>query len=272
MSAAKGSRMLRRLYDWTLRQAAHRHAEPVLATVSFTESSVFPIPADVLFIPMCLARPDRAMRYAALATVASVLGGVAGWLIGRFAFALIARPLLEFYGKLDAFQALAASGPGLVLLLLVTSGFSHLPPMKVVTILAGLIGFPLVPFVASAIVARGGAVLSAGMAAEALWPADPGLHRTALSLDRGRGHTSGGGCLPSCQRGPFMNRNSLVLLAMLGSAALLGGAFFFQFGVGLLPCQLCLWQRWPHGGRCWRGCWRWSRGGGCGPGWGRWPR
>lgn len=156
MSAAKGSRMLRRLYDWTLRQAAHRHAEPVLATVSFTESSVFPIPADVLFIPMCLARPDRAMRYAALATVASVLGGVAGWLIGRFAFALIARPLLEFYGKLDAFQALAASGPGLVLLLLVTSGFSHLPPMKVVTILAGLIGFPLVPFVASAIVARGG--------------------------------------------------------------------------------------------------------------------
>lgn len=148
--------MLRRLYDWTLRQAAHRHAEPVLATVSFTESSVFPIPADVLFIPMCLARPDRAMRYAALATVASVLGGVAGWLIGRFAFALIARPLLEFYGKLDAFQALAASGPGLVLLLLVTSGFSHLPPMKVVTILAGLIGFPLAPFVASAIVARGG--------------------------------------------------------------------------------------------------------------------
>ena len=148
--------MLRRLYDWTLRQAAHRHAEPVLATVSFTESSVFPIPADVLFIPMCLARPDRAMRYAALATVASVLGGVAGWLIGRFAFALIARPLLEFYGKLDAFQALAASGPGLVLLLLVTSGFSLLPPMKVVTILAGLIGFPLVPFVASAIVARGG--------------------------------------------------------------------------------------------------------------------
>lgn len=148
--------MLRGLYDWTLRQAAHRHAEPVLATVSFTESSVFPIPADVLFIPMCLARPDRAMRYAALATVASVLGGVAGWLIGRFAFALIARPLLEFYGKLDAFQALAASGPGLVLLLLVTSGFSHLPPMKVVTILAGLIGFPLVPFVASAIVARGG--------------------------------------------------------------------------------------------------------------------
>lgn len=148
--------MLRRLYDWILRQAAHRHAEPVLATVSFTESSVFPIPADVLFIPMCLARPDRAMRYAALASVASVLGGVAGWLIGRFAFTLIARPLLEFYGKLEAFQALAASGPGLVLFLLVTSGFSHIPPMKVVTILAGLIGFPIVPFVLSAVVARGG--------------------------------------------------------------------------------------------------------------------
>ena len=148
--------MLRRLYDWILRQAAHRHAEPVLATVSFTESSVFPIPADVLFIPMCLARPDRAMRYAAVASVASVLGGVAGWLIGHFAFALVARPLLEFYGKLDAFQALASSGPGLVLFLLVTSGFSHIPPMKLVTILAGLVRFPIVPFILSAIVARGG--------------------------------------------------------------------------------------------------------------------
>lgn len=148
--------MLRRLSDWMLRQAAHRHAEPTLAVVSFTESSVFPVPADVLFIPMCLARPDRAMRYAAVATVASVLGGIAGWLIGHYAFEWVARPLLEFYGKLDAFQALAASGPGLVLVLLVTSGFSHLPPMKVVTILSGLIGFPLLPFVISAILARGG--------------------------------------------------------------------------------------------------------------------
>ena len=148
--------MLRRLSDWILRQAGHRHAEPVLATISFTESSVFPIPADVMFVPMCLARPERAMRFAAVASVASVLGGIAGWLLGHFAFALIARPLLEFYGKLDAFQALASSGPGLVLVLLVTSGFSHIPPMKVVTILAGLIGFPIVPFILSAIVARGG--------------------------------------------------------------------------------------------------------------------
>jgi membrane protein YqaA with SNARE-associated domain len=238
------------------------------------KSSVFPIPADVLFIPMCLARPDRAMRYAALATVASVLGGVAGWLIGRFAFALIARPLLEFYGKLDAFQALAASGPGLVLLLLVTSGFSHLPPMKVVTILAGLIGFPLVPFVASAIVARGGRFFLLGWLLRHYGRPILGFIERRFPWNRGRGHTSGGGgCLPSCQRGPFMNRNSLVLLAMLGSAALLGGAFFFQFGVGLLPCQLCLWQP--------LAAWGGGAGGGAGaghavaavgPGWGRWPR
>jgi membrane protein YqaA with SNARE-associated domain len=127
-----------------------------MGTVSFVESSVFPIPADVLFIPMCVARPERSMHYALIATVTSVLGGILGWALGFYAFDLIARPILEFYGKLDAFNALRGeTGQIAVLVMLVTSGLTHLPPMKVVTILSGVVGFNLPLFILSAIVARG---------------------------------------------------------------------------------------------------------------------
>jgi len=148
--------MLRTLYDWTLSLAARKSAEWWLAFIAFVESSVFLVPADVLYLPMALSRPDRAYRYALVATVASVLGGIAGWFIGFYAYEAIARPVLEFYGKLDAFDALRlSSGTGFILLMLVTSGLAHLPPIKVVTILAGVIGFPLGWFILSAIVARG---------------------------------------------------------------------------------------------------------------------
>lgn len=150
--------MFRRLYHWTLSWARSRHAPAALGTVSFVESSVFPIPADVLFIPMCAARPDKAMSYAFLATVTSVLGGIFGWIIGYFAFDLIASPILDFYGKLQAFDELRATvreDVWLILLLLVTSGLAHLPPMKVVTILSGVVGFNIWLFILSAIVARG---------------------------------------------------------------------------------------------------------------------
>ena len=148
--------MFRKLYDWTLRWAASRHADKALAIVSFVESSVFPVPSEVLFVPMVLSRPDRAMRYALIATFASVLGGIAGWMIGFYGFDLIARPILAFYGKVDEFEALKAqTGDGAILVMLVTSGLAHLPPMKVVTILSGVIAFDLKLFVLSAIVARG---------------------------------------------------------------------------------------------------------------------
>ncbi|MBE7185907.1 MAG: DedA family protein [Methylobacterium mesophilicum] len=149
--------MLRRLYDWVLSLAARKSAELWLALIAFVESSVFLVPADVLFLPMALARPDRAYRYALVATVASVLGGVAGWFLGHYAFETLARPILEFYGKAEAFDQLVGKGggEGFVLLMLATSGFAHLPPMKVVTILAGVIGFPLGWFVLSATIARG---------------------------------------------------------------------------------------------------------------------
>ena len=149
--------MFRKLYDWTLHWAGSRYAEPAMGAVSFVESSFFPIPADVLFVPMCLSRPDRVWRYALIATVRSVLGGIFGWLIGHYAFDLLARPALEFYGKLDAFEALKGqTGDAAILVMLVTSGLSHLPPMKVVTILSGVVSFDLKWFILSAIVARGG--------------------------------------------------------------------------------------------------------------------
>jgi membrane protein YqaA with SNARE-associated domain len=148
--------MLRRLYDWTMSLAARPSAEAWLAVIAFIESSVFLVPADVLFLPMCLARPKRAYRYALVATVASVLGGIAGWFLGHFAYEAIARPILEFYGKLDAFETLRTSASAdWVLLLLVTSGLAHLPPIKVVTILSGAVGVNLWLFIVSAIVARG---------------------------------------------------------------------------------------------------------------------
>ena len=130
--------MLKRLYDWTLSLAARKSAEWWLGIISFVESSVFVVPAEALFVPMGLARPERAYRYALIATVGSVLGGIAGWLLGYYAYELVARPVLEFYGSLHKFEVLrSSSSRDAILLMLITSGIAHLPPMKVVTILSG---------------------------------------------------------------------------------------------------------------------------------------
>jgi membrane protein YqaA with SNARE-associated domain len=148
--------MLRGLYDWTLSLAGKKSAEWWLAFIAFVESSVFLVPADILYLPMALSRPARAYRYALVATVASVLGGILGWYIGHYAYDTLARPILEFYGKFDEFEKLRlSSGDGIILLMLVTSGLAHLPPIKVVTILAGVVGFPLGWFILSAVIARG---------------------------------------------------------------------------------------------------------------------
>jgi len=148
--------MFRKLYAWTLSLAARKAAAVWLALIAFVESSIFLVPADVLFLPMALARPERAYRYALIATVASVAGGIAGWLLGYYAYEAVAKPVLAFYGKLDTFEQLKSHvTEGQLNLLLVTSGLSHLPPIKVVTILAGVVHIKLWHFVLSAIVARG---------------------------------------------------------------------------------------------------------------------
>lgn len=154
-------RLARRLLD----TAASPWGEVVLMVVAFVESSVFPLPAEVLFIPMCLARPDRAWRYALLTATASIAGGALGWMIGHYLFDLVALPVLEFWHAVPKFQELkAATGEGTILVLLITSGLAHLPPMKVVTILAGLIGFNFWLFMAAAVVARGTKFLLLGWA------------------------------------------------------------------------------------------------------------
>ncbi len=148
--------MLRSLYNWTMALSARKSAAVWLAIIAFVESSVFLVPADVLFLPMALARPERAWRYALIATVFSVLGGIAGWGIGYFAFDALAEPILQFWGKLDTFNELKAGITyEAVVLMLVTSGFAHLPPIKVVTILSGVAHINLGLFVVSAIVTRG---------------------------------------------------------------------------------------------------------------------
>jgi membrane protein YqaA with SNARE-associated domain len=148
--------MLRSLYDWTMALSARKSAAAWLAVIAFVESSVFLVPADVLFLPMALAKPERAFRYALIATIFSVLGGIAGWGIGYFAFDAIAEPILQFWGKLDTFNELKAGiTDETVALLLVTSGFAHLPPIKVVTILSGVAKINLGFFVVSAIITRG---------------------------------------------------------------------------------------------------------------------
>jgi membrane protein YqaA with SNARE-associated domain len=148
--------MLRKLYDWTLSLASRKSAEVWLAIIAFVESSVFLVPADVLFLPMALSRPDRAYRYAFVATLFSVLGGIAGYFLGYFAYESVAKPVLQFYGKFDQFEAMrACASEQTLLVLLTTSGLAHLPPIKIVTILAGVAQISFVFFVLSCIIARG---------------------------------------------------------------------------------------------------------------------
>lgn len=146
--------MLRRLYDWTLSLAASPHALWALAAVSFIESSVFPIPPDVLLIPMIIATPRRAFRIAGVCTAASVLGGAFGYLIGWGLFDQVGRPVLTFYGmdaKFGEFSdAYNAWGAWAVLIAGVTPF-----PYKVVTILSGATGLNFAVFMLASLIARG---------------------------------------------------------------------------------------------------------------------
>ncbi len=146
--------MLRRLYDWTLGLAGHRHALWVLAAVAFIESSVFPIPPDVLIIPMVLAARARAWRIAAVATVASVAGGGLGYLIGAALFETLGQPLLEFYGMMGSFQEFQQAYQDRGFEIVFAAGFSPFP-YKVITIASGVAGLDPVTFMAASAVSRG---------------------------------------------------------------------------------------------------------------------
>lgn len=141
------------LYDKALYWAAHRHAPSYLAGLSFAESSFFPIPPDVMLAPMALARPQRAWFYATLTTVASVLGGIAGYLIGMFAFEFV-EPLLRDFGYWERFLTVKEWFNHWGFWAIFIAGFSPIP-YKLFTISAGVIAMPFLPFLFASIIGRG---------------------------------------------------------------------------------------------------------------------
>jgi len=147
--------MLRRLYDWTMGLAARRNAMSALAVVSFVESSIFPIPPDVLIVPMVLAQRKRAFRIAAVATIASVLGGLAGYGIGALLYETVGRWIIELY-KADAqFAEFRTAFQEWGWWLVVMGGFTPFP-YKVITIASGAGGLDLATFMLASLVSRGG--------------------------------------------------------------------------------------------------------------------
>lgn len=145
--------MIKRLYDWTMRLADHPQALWVLAFVAFIESSVFPIPPDVLMIPMILARPSRAWLIAGVALLGSVLGGMLGYGIGYFFYEQIGQPILASLGKADAMAEFSHRFNDMGFWAVLGAGITPFP-YKVITIMSGWTAMPLGTFVAASILAR----------------------------------------------------------------------------------------------------------------------
>ena len=143
-----------RLYELVLTWAAHPRATRYLAALSFAESSFFPIPPDVMLAPMVLAQRQRAWVLAAVTTLWSVLGGIAGYLIGMFLFNVVATPVINFYEAEAAFEIVRAKFQAHGVWIVFLAGFTPIP-YKLFTISAGLASMSLLPFVAASLVGRG---------------------------------------------------------------------------------------------------------------------
>lgn len=148
------------LYERTLIWARHRHAPTLLTGLSFAEAVIFPVPPEVMLAPMSLAQPHRAFWLATLSLVGSLAGAVVGYLLGHFAFELV-RPLLEALGWIEKIEAqvaylaeIAKSSPWKAFWLLVLAGFTPIP-LKIFTWASGVVGVPMLPFLASMLVGRG---------------------------------------------------------------------------------------------------------------------
>src|ERR1700722_5634517 len=147
--------MFKRLYQWILSLAESEHAPFALAAVAFAESSFFPIPPDVILIPMSLAAPRRAWRFAAIATVASVLGGIVGYGIGALLFDTLGQWLIHLYGYADKMAALKETYARWGALVILIKGLTPIP-FKLVTIVSGLLGYDFPLFVLLCLITRGG--------------------------------------------------------------------------------------------------------------------
>jgi membrane protein YqaA with SNARE-associated domain len=165
--------MIKRLYDWVINLAAHPQAIWWLALISFAESSVFPIPPDVMIVPMVLSDRAAAWRIAAVCTVTSVLGGLAGYAIGYFLYDMIGSQIFEFYGyggKFEKFRGTYAEYGAWIVAMAGLTPF----PYKVVTIASGVFALDPIVFIVASVLSRG---LRFFMEATLLWKFGPPIRK-----------------------------------------------------------------------------------------------
>lgn len=146
--------IIRKIYDWTLRQARTPYAEWTLFGVSFAESSFFPLPPDVMLLPMCIADRAKALRFATVCTVASVLGGLMGYAIGALLYETAGKWIIETYHLQSAFDKFHDGFNEWGVWIILAKGLTPIP-YKLVTIASGVAHFPLLAFVLASIVTRG---------------------------------------------------------------------------------------------------------------------
>ena len=146
--------LLRSLYNWTLKKAEHKYSPWILSIISFTESSFFPIPPDVLLIPMIIAKRAKAWTYALICTLSSVLGGIAGYAIGFFLFNSIGILIIEFYHLANSFNSFENYYKEYGILIVLGAGFTPFP-FKFITIASGVFSLNIFLFILTAFVARG---------------------------------------------------------------------------------------------------------------------
>ena len=203
---------MKRLYEWCRSLANHAYAKWALAGISFIESSFFPVPPDVMLAPMVLADKSRAWSYAFICTLASVLGAILGYIIGRYLFEFIGTPILEAYSAQAAFEKFTGFYADWGFWIVIISAISFVP-FKVATIASGVVAMEPISFLAACIVGRAirfYGVTAALMLDFRLWIFQP--------LRRG-------------------------IIISLGSLGILTVVFVFEHLIGLTPCPLCVNQR-----------------------------
>ena len=147
-------KILRKLYDWTLLKSSHPKASWFLAIISFAESSFFPIPPDIILIPMIIAKKTKAYFYAFICTLSSVAGGVIGYCFGFFLYNSIGLLILNYYGLSDHFINFEQYYLKYGLLIVLAAGFTPFP-FKVITIASGVFALNILSFIIIAFIARG---------------------------------------------------------------------------------------------------------------------
>ena len=243
--------MFKSLYPRVRALAEGPYAERALAVVAFAESSFFPIPPDVLLAPMALANPQRAWRYAFIATVASVLGGMLGYAIGALLFNTVGQWLINLYGygaKIDALKQTYAQWGWLVILV---KGVTPIP-YKLVTITSGLLGYNFPLFVALSVGDARRAILSRGRRPALVRRPFAQCDGAQFRRSSGRIRRHGRRWLCDCDQGVLMtslaetalppSQETRAVLIAAASIAILAAVWIFQ-GMGYAPCELCLTQR-----------------------------